>query len=753
MRSALATLAAVLALVAWRYAPPPARGADAPATEFSAARATAALARVVGDGAPHPTGSAANAAVRARLVAELEGLGLRPAVEERLACGWARCATVANVLATVAGSDPARPAVLLASHYDSVASGPGGADDGVGVATTIEVARALLAGPRPARDVLLLVDDGEEQGLLGAEAFALDAARRRRIAAVVNVEARGTTGPSLLFELSAGSARLVGEAARSLPRPVTNSIYYTIYKRLPNDTDLTVFKREGMAGVNFAFVGAPLRYHTPRDDLRHLDAGSLQHHGDHALGMVRALAASRGSFEPAGDAVFFDVLAAFVVRWPQPWTLPLAVFGAALVVAAVVRERRRVDGARGGAGWGAAAALGSVVLTVGLGWALLSLLRALGAIPYQWVASAWPLRLGFWMVPVVGVALCAGLLGERLGAAGAWSATWIGWALLAVVAAAMAPGVSYPFVVPVLVAGVAGLAARPGSVVASLAPLVGAALLFFPVGWMLYEGMGAPALPGISIVVALVLTGTLPGFAGAPRRWRVLVAVVALVAVVVGAVAARVLPPFTADQPQPLSLVLYNGARETGDAPATRWVAGSADLPLPPSVASAGGFTRASSAPYPWASQLAVWVASEQRAPQWDPAPPRLDLAAVKRTADGLHARGLLRSTRGASIAGLYVPGARLRSVRLAGQELVLRPVGERDEWQIVEHVTLPAEGADVELTFVGVEPLTVHVFDVQLGLGGEGAALLGARPDWAVPISRGDRSVVSRPVVLAATR
>jgi hypothetical protein len=83
--------------------------------------------------------------------------------------------------------------------------------------------------------------------------------------------------------------------------PATNSIYYTLYQRLPNDTDLTVFKRAGLAGVNFAFVGAPLRYHTPRDDLAHLDSGSLQHHGDHALAMVRALASEGGSWQSSGD--------------------------------------------------------------------------------------------------------------------------------------------------------------------------------------------------------------------------------------------------------------------------------------------------------------------------------------------------------------------------------------------------------------------------------------------------------------------
>ena len=255
-------------------------------------RAKAALARVLGDGAPHLTGSAANAAVRARLIAELAKLGLRPEIDERFVCGGGgRCARVVNVLARVPGEDPSQRAALLACHYDSVASGPGAADDGAGVAAALETARALLAAPRLPHDVWLLIDDGEEQALLGAEAFVRDAgARRSASLAVVNVEARGTTGPSLMFELSTGSAWLVAAAARVLPRPATNSIYYTLYQRLPNDTDLTVFKREGMEGVNFAFVGGPLRYHTPRDDLAHLDLGSLQHHGDNALAMVRALA-------------------------------------------------------------------------------------------------------------------------------------------------------------------------------------------------------------------------------------------------------------------------------------------------------------------------------------------------------------------------------------------------------------------------------------------------------------------------------
>lgn len=745
MRRALAALAAVLALVAWRYAPPSPRGADAPEGEFSAVRAKAALARVLGDERPHLTGSTSNAGVRERLIAELRHLGLQPEVEWRFVCGGGgRCARVANVMARVPGDGPPDGAALLACHYDSVASGPGAADDGAGVATALESARALLAAPRLPHDVWLLLDDGEEQALLGAEAFARDAARTKRFLAVVNVEARGTTGPSLMFELSTGSAWLVREAASVLPRPATNSIYYTLYQRLPNDTDLTVFKRHGMAGVNFGFVDGPLRYHTPRDDLAHLDLGSLQHHGDHALAMVRSLAGPESSYRRVGEEVFFDLLTLFVVRWPQPWTLPLAAIGALLVIVAVVLRRRR-DAASGGAAWGAAAALGTVVAAGVLAWLLRSLLKALGGLPYQWVAHSWPLTLAFWATAVGAAALVAWLAGDRLRQRSAWTATWIGWSALAVAAATLAPGVSYPLVVPVLVAGVAGLAAavvRADDGWFWLPPLLAAALVIFPLAWMLYYGMGDVALPGVTILVALVLTAALPALAVASRRARVLLAATAAVGVLVGAAAALALPKFSADAPQPLSLVLYRDA-DRGEA---HWIAGSAAIPLPPSLAE----LTAKRGAYPWAPELNAWTAP---APQFAAPPPELTLESVTWSAGDVRVRARLRSARGAPIAGLYVPGDRVGAARIEGEEVPLPPPQDRDDFETIEDITLPAEGAAIELVFTGSAPVELYAYDVQLGLGAESAALLHARPDWAVPIGRGDRSVVSRRVRIAPER
>ncbi|MDW3502806.1 M28 family metallopeptidase, partial [Escherichia coli] len=91
-----------------------------------------------------------------------------------------------NVIGVLPGTDRSKPAVLIMSHYDSVANSPGAADDAAGVAAALEVARALQAGPKPARDVIFLFTDGEEQGLLGADAFFARDPLRQKVGVVIN---------------------------------------------------------------------------------------------------------------------------------------------------------------------------------------------------------------------------------------------------------------------------------------------------------------------------------------------------------------------------------------------------------------------------------------------------------------------------------------------------------------------------------------------------------------------------------------
>src|SRR6202011_5304326 len=112
------------------------------------------------------------------------------------------------------------------------------------------------------------------------------------VAASINVDNRGTSGRSYLFETSRHNRWLMPLIARSLPHPSASSFFFNLYELIPNDTDLSVIKRAGLAGINFACIGHVAHYHTPLDNLRHVTPSTVQDHGDHILDMTRALADS-----------------------------------------------------------------------------------------------------------------------------------------------------------------------------------------------------------------------------------------------------------------------------------------------------------------------------------------------------------------------------------------------------------------------------------------------------------------------------
>src|SRR5258707_3033238 len=328
---------------------PTPRGADAPATEFSAARADATLGRLLGPEVPHPVSSDANHAVRDRVRAEFAALGVKTSVYRATGCngrkqyGFFACGTVEDILGEVAPGEG--KAIILLAHYDSVPAGPGAADDQSGVATILENVRALKArGLKTRYPILAVVTDGEEAGLLGAEAFNDDPALRARVGVVVNVEARGNQGPSLLFQTSPGDGRLIDLYARSVPQYATSSLFAVIYRLLPNDTDLTVFLEHGLTGYNFAFSGNVAHYHRPLDRRENLSRATLQHHGDNMLGTVSGLMQADFVALKGGDDVYLTVFGRLLPRLPASWTIPLAVLTIMLLAVAAWLSRGEVLG-------------------------------------------------------------------------------------------------------------------------------------------------------------------------------------------------------------------------------------------------------------------------------------------------------------------------------------------------------------------------------------------------------------------------
>ncbi len=320
-------LCGAIAFTLYFMNPPAAIGEDAPTTEFASARALEHL-RVIAQ-RPHPVGSVEHQAVFDYLVRQVSRLHGPPDIQtapvgnESAEAGAAP--SLQNIVVRLEGSAPGGRALMLSAHYDSVPGSPGASDDGSGVVTLLETLRALKAGPPLKNDVIFLFTDGEELGLLGANAFAGEHAWAKDVGLALNFEARGSGGPVFMFETSRSNGRLVKEFSRAAPHPFTNSLMSEFYKLLGNDTDLTVFKRAGLAGLNFAHVGEAANYHSPQDDISRLNERSVQHHGTYALALTRHFGNLDLRNIEAPDVVYFDVLGLKVFSYPQTWNHPLTV--------------------------------------------------------------------------------------------------------------------------------------------------------------------------------------------------------------------------------------------------------------------------------------------------------------------------------------------------------------------------------------------------------------------------------------------
>ena len=206
------------------------------------------------------------------------------------------------------------------AHYDSVWGSPGAADDAAGVASALEIARAILPGEQ-ARDLVLIITDAEELGLVGAkgffgaEGFTPDPLASR-IGALVNLETRGGGGRASMFETAPGNGEMVRLFQRSVQNPAANSLAVKIYELLPNSTDFTPAKKRGIQGVNFAFIGDAFLYHSPLATPERLDQAGLQHLGGQGLDITRALVTAQALPKPAPDLVFSDVLGRFIIAYP-----------------------------------------------------------------------------------------------------------------------------------------------------------------------------------------------------------------------------------------------------------------------------------------------------------------------------------------------------------------------------------------------------------------------------------------------------
>ncbi len=735
-------IAGLLALITTALpAPSP---ADAPAAEFSAERAVAKVRALLGDGRAHPVASAANEGVRARLVAELEELGLTPEVQRAFTCSERGvCAWVENVIVRLPGEAEV-PAIALAAHYDSVSAGPGAADDLQGVATVIECLRALREsrereGPSY-RPLVAVFTDGEEVGLLGARAFT-EHPLFADVAVVINVEARGTEGRPQMFEASAGNHRLVAAVASAERLPLTTSLAYEIYRRMPNDTDLSVWMRAGAQGLNFAFIGGVRRYHTPRDDLAHLDPSSVQVQGAAVLSTTQALLADRAALEPTVDAAYVDLFGALLLRWSAPVGILLAALALLGLLAAAVRARIAGEVRIAGLGAGLAIVLLTPLMAAIAGHGLLWLISALSA-PLGPFPTSPQLALG----SVAAIASAASLLtiaplARRVGVASLALASGLLWAGLGLATALLLPGGSALLLPTALLAALGLLIAsgRGGERSYLAATLVSGAVafaIFVPLVQSLADAIGLSGLL-VGAAVGWMWTAALPTLAAKPGDLglRGLALGLAGAALIGGALTAQA-PRATSDQPHRLNF-LHVSDLDSG----TGVIAMESRLAAEalPEALSAMAWS-SPSAVLPWSGRTMPSLPASTVAD----AGPEVEFKSLRAVPEGRTVHALLRPRRGAALLHLTIP--ELVEVTIEGRAIDVSGLrGGADGAKTLTLWGAPEGGLEVVATVSGEQAWLIA--DALLGLPEGDRSLLEARPEEIVASQWGDLSIAYRRV------
>lgn len=304
---------------------------------------------------PHYTGSTAHNVVREYIISEFEKRGLQVETQEQVAVNkkWRAAANTKNILTRIKGSGEGK-ALLLLTHYDSNPhSSLGASDAGSGVITILEGVSAYLANKQvPKNDIIICISDAEELGLLGANAFVNHHPWAKDVGLVLNFEARGSGGPSyMLLETNGGNKNLIEAFHKAnTPFPVGNSFMYSLYKMLPNDTDLTVFREHGnIDGFNFAFIGDHFDYHTAQDSFERMDLESLNHQASYLMACLNYFGNSDlGNLKSDQDYVYFNFPYLGMVFYPFSWVLPMFVvcllFFIALLVIGLIKSKLTVIG-------------------------------------------------------------------------------------------------------------------------------------------------------------------------------------------------------------------------------------------------------------------------------------------------------------------------------------------------------------------------------------------------------------------------
>lgn len=719
--------------------------------DFDAGAALKTAQTLIPDGRPHPSGSLENREVADRIVGLLSGYGYQVERQAELYCTALApgCTQLENVLAVKEGRRPGGEAILVTAHYDSVPGGPGAGDDIAGVAALLEIARRLQTDPPLLNDVIFLFADAEEAGLRGAQAFVENNPLMQRVKLVINVEARGVAGPSQMFETSVGNAALLGLFSETASRPVASSLMYEAYRRMPNNTDLTIYKKAGAMGINFAFSRGVALYHSSRDDLEHLSPVSVAHHGDNVLHFLRQAGDTElTSLESTADASYVDLFGTWLIDWPAAANLPAAALALLLILL--------LAGSQGALRFGpTAGSIGLVVLLlvahVALGWLLswpLARWPGIHALDHPHPAAG---NLALFAGSVLLTLLFSSFAARRIDRSTYLFASWAFFALLSCLLAGTIAGAAYIVLIPSAGFALAAVVERSirGRVFPVVAAWIGTVLavymavyhfIFMDVLTSFYAAWLKMVPLGLAAIASSPLFSIRTGDISGSRRPIQIVSAVFLAATI----AAALVPAYSENRPRSLNIAYQQiggpeGAHGESRSAWRMFTFGPPDR----AYAAAAGFPAAQENFQRWG--LRDGKAYLLDSPSLDLAPPVFILDTDRTIGDTRTLKGSLQSGRSGFLLGLtFKPGSPVNGLEVEGKAVLTGENYMPDKGASVTFSGIGDRALEIELEVPANEPVELIVFELSAFPNApEGEAITGLRPSNAAPIHFSDHTEI----------
>lgn len=708
--------------------------AHAPDHQFSAGRAYQTIQSIYLNSLPHPTGSLAQQQIGDRLIQYFRKIGYNPEVQEVLVSSRTThtCAVVRNIIARTQGVHDDR-GILVTAHYDSVPCGPGGMDDGVGVAAVLELARVLREGSPPDCSIMFLLSDGEELGLLGAKAFVEQHPWARNIQFVIGVDSGGDGGRSRVTEISGDKEILIRTISGRLKRPSGSSAIVAVlnaFNYVEGTSDFEEFKRDKKTGINLINSAWNYQRHTPHDNIKHINLGTLQEHGDHLLDIVNSLRNSIQVDSERDEVIFFDLFGRWIIYYSRFWAWVLQII--TLMMFGLIWKRLKWDSPLIGL-----QSLGKWILvivagTIGGGMAG-SLLVRLPQMPFLikpaliLFTAVWIEILAFRYLKVEG------------------SAAWIAWNILGLVTCIWLPGASYLLTIPALGMGLISLTYEKTTENcvwwSYLWPFGLATLLWLPLFYVLIE-FGSPFYL-LSIPILILSELILPIFEGFRMDRYRLASAGLLVLIILGPIYLWIKPT----QPRPRDYANIYYVYQTNQRQA-HWL-----LPIRsvPGVWKAAGHISVGKIDNPM-----IRVSGKipmARAPRLNLHPP---VAVIKSdvTIPG-RKRRLVIYLRSQSKARVLKVAIRPRPYEARVNGLLITPTPlsrtllssftHRDPWERYQFIGKITHGMILELKLPPNRKVDFLLMDQIDGLPSLGEKLIKARPNNVLPVQDGDLTLLMR--------